>query len=141
MSIWYKDYKLSDFEWMKEDTMMDALGMNFVEIGDDFVSGTIPIDRRTIQPENTLHGGASIALAETLGSIGSYLIIDPDNYLCVGESIYANHLRPGIKGLVLGVAKPVRIGRTSHVWDVNLTNDEGKLICVCRMTNAIVRKK
>ena len=141
MSIWYKEYKISDLEWLKEDTMMDVLGMDLIEIGEDFVSGTLPIDRRTIQPANTLHGGASVALAETLGSIGCYLTIDPDKYYCVGQSIHANHLRPGIKGKVLGVAKPVRIGNTSHVWHVDITNDEGKLICVCQLTMAVIKKK
>ena len=140
MALWYKEYNISDGEDLGKGTMMETLDMEITEIGDDFLVGRMPIGPKTIQPARLLHGGASVALAETLGSVASYMIIDPEKYICVGQSIQANHLRPGIKGFVNARTKVIRIGKTSHVWDIDLTNDEGKLICVCRLTMAILPK-
>ncbi|MEQ8323807.1 MAG: hotdog fold thioesterase [Vicingaceae bacterium] len=140
MSIWFKDYILQDIAWMAKGTMMEALDMELLEIGEDWLSGRMPIGPKTIQPAKLLHGGASVALAETIGSIASYLIIDPMKFSCVGQSIQANHLRPGIKGFANAKAHVIRIGKTSHVWDINIADDNGKLLCVCRLTMAIIPK-
>jgi 1,4-dihydroxy-2-naphthoyl-CoA hydrolase len=138
--IWDKDYELKDIVWMAKDTMMEALGMELTEIGPEFLSGRMPIDKRTVQPMRILHGGASVALAETLGSIGSYMVIDTETHYCVGQVITANHLRPGKGGFANGVARILHKGRTSHIWNIDITDDEGKLLCVCRLTMAVVKK-
>lgn len=140
MSFWFKTYKISDFAPLIKGTMMEALDMEIIEVGEDTVSGRMPIGPNTIQAAKLLHGGASVALAETIGSVASYLIIDPDKFICVGQSIHANHLRSGSKGFAHALAKPVRIGKTSHVWDIDIKDDEGKLLCVCRLTMAIIKK-
>ena len=141
MAIWFKEYKLSDIEWMKNDTMMETLGMELLEKGEDFITGKMPIDHRTVQPMRILHGGASVALAETLGSIASYMIIDPEKQICVGQSIQANHVRPGKSGFANGKASLIHLGRTSHLWNIEITDDDGKLLSICRLTMAIVNKK
>ena len=140
MAFWFKKYKISDINWLIKDTMMEVLDMELVEIGEDTVSGRMPIGPKTVQTLKLLHGGASVALAETIGSVASFLIIDPDKFYCVGQAIQANHLRSGTKGFANDIAKPIRIGRTSHVWDIDITDDEGKLLCVCRLTMAIIKK-
>lgn len=140
MNPWFKEYDLKDIEWMKEGTMMETLGIELLEVGEDYLSGRMPIDHRTVQPMKILHGGANVALAETLGSIGSWMIIDPEKQICVGQSITANHLRPGTKGFANAKATIVHRGKTSHVWNIEITNDEGKLLCLCRLTMAIVKK-
>lgn len=140
MSIWFKEYKLSDLSWAKKGTLMETLGMEITEVGENSLSGTMPIDDRTVQPMKILHGGASVALAETLGSLASSLIINPESQICVGQSIQANHIRPGTKGLAHGKAEVIHIGKTSHIWNIDITNDEGKLLCICRLTMAILNK-
>ena len=140
MAVWFKDYDLSNVIW-KQDTMMGTLGMDLVEKGDDYLMGKMPIDSRTVQPMRILHGGASVALAETLGSLASFMMIDPETHFCVGQSIQANHIRPGTKGFAHGKASLIHQGRTSHIWNIDITNDEGKLLCICRLTMAIVEKK
>ncbi|HAW50825.1 MAG TPA: esterase [Flavobacteriales bacterium] len=140
MALWFKKYTISDISWVIKDTMMEVLDMEFVEIGENTVSGRMPIGPKTIQTLKLLHGGASVALAETIGSVASYLIIDPEKFYCVGQSIYANHLNPGTKGYANALARPIRIGKTSHVWDIDITDDEGGLLCVCRLTMAIIKK-
>lgn len=140
MSIWFREYSIEDIAHMGDNTMMEALDMELTEIGEDWLSGRMPIGPKTMQPMRLLHGGASAALAETVGSIASYLVIDPDKHNTVGQSITAHHLRPGLKGYAHAVARPVRIGRTSHVWDIDIKDDDGKKLCVCRLTMAIIPK-
>jgi len=140
MSFWFKTYKISDLVHLLKGTMMETLEMELVKIGKDTVSGRMPIGPKTVQPAKLLHGGASVALAETIGSLASYLIVDPDKFICAGQSIHANHLRSGSKGFAHALAKPVRIGKTSHVWDIDITDDHDKLLCVCRLTMAIIKK-
>ena len=122
----------------KGTTMMDHLGIEFLEVGDDYVKARMPVDHRTRQPMGLLHGGASMALAETLGSIGAWLCVDPSRYACVGLEINANHLRGVREGWVYGVARPLHIGRTTHVWEIKITNEEDKLVCVSRITMSIL---
>jgi len=140
MALWFKTYTISEIDWIIKDTMMEVLEMELVEIGENTVSGRMPIGPKTVQTLKLLHGGASVALAETIGSVASFLIIDPEQFYCVGQAITANHLRSGTKGYANAIAKPIRIGRTSHVWDIDITDDEGVLLCVCRLTMAILKK-
>ncbi len=138
MSIWFKPYTLADFQWMQKDNMCETLGIEITELTDDSIRGRMPVDSRTVQPMKILHGGASVALAETLGSVGSNLIVDNSKYVCVGLDINANHLRPGITGFVYGEAKPIHIGKKTHVWAIEIKDEKGKLICVSRLTMAVV---
>jgi uncharacterized protein (TIGR00369 family) len=119
--------------------MLDHLGIEFTEIGDDFIRGTMPVDGRTRQPYGLLHGGASVALAETLGSMGATLCVDPEEYQCVGQEINANHLRPARTGLVTGTARPVHLGGRTQVWIIDIVNEAGKLVCTSRLTMAVIR--
>jgi 1,4-dihydroxy-2-naphthoyl-CoA hydrolase len=121
-------------------TMIEHLGIEFTEIGDDFIRGTMPVDERTHQPYGLLHGGASVALAETLGSLGATLCIDTTEYQCVGQEINANHLRPVRTGLVTGTARPVHLGGRSQVWTIDIVNEFRRLVCTSRLTVAVVRR-
>ena len=122
-------------------TMNEHLGIEWTEIGDDYLKAKMPVDHRTMQPFGLLHGGASCVLAETLGSFASYLIIDPEEYYCVGIEINANHIRSAKNGFVYGMCSPIHIGSSTHVWDIRITNEEGKLVCISRLTVAIMKKK
>lgn len=139
--IWFKEevMKLEQMP-MSANTLGEHLGMEWVEIGADFLKGKMPVDKRTHQPYGLLHGGASCALAETVGSVGSHLIIDIEKYYCVGLEINANHVRGVTKGWVYATAKPLHIGRTTHVWDIKITDEKDKLVCISRLTVAIVKK-
>jgi 1,4-dihydroxy-2-naphthoyl-CoA hydrolase len=142
LPIWFnKESKLSDLDAFRPHTMSSHLGMEWIEIGPDFLKMKMPVDDRTIQPYGLLHGGASCALAETVGSVGSHLIIDPSKHLCVGLEINANHLRSVSEGFVIATAAPLHIGRTTHVWDIKIHDEKNRLICVCRLTVAILEKK
>ena len=120
------------------DTLVSHLGIVITEAGDDWLRGTMPVDARTRQPYGILHGGASVVLAETLGSTASYLCIDSSRYYCVGLEVNANHLRSLRDGRVSAVARPVHLGRTTHVWDLRLCGEDGKASCISRLTMAIV---
>ncbi|MBY0517842.1 MAG: hotdog fold thioesterase [Bacteriovoracaceae bacterium] len=122
-------------------TLLDSLGIKITRITEDFIEGTMPVDGRTHQPYGLLHGGASVALAETLGSIGANLCVDPKTHYCVGLDINANHISGVRSGLVTGVAKPIHVGRSTQVWDIRITSAEGKLVCVSRLTMAVVAIK
>jgi 1,4-dihydroxy-2-naphthoyl-CoA hydrolase len=138
--IWYKEYDTKDWKTKGENTIHHSLGIEITAVGTDSISGKMPIDERTYQPMKILHGGASVVLAESLGSIGSTMIVDPNKYYAVGQTITASHIRPGIKGWISGTAKPIHIGTRSHIWDIQLFNDDQKLVCSCRLTMAIVKK-
>ena len=138
--IWFKPYTIKDWEGKDIDTIHKSLGIEITEIGEDTILGRIPIDKRTQQQLGYLHGGASIVLAESLGSIGSAMIINPEKYIVVGQTITANHIRPGIKGWATGKAKTIHIGKRSHIWDIEILSDENKIISTCRLTVAVVKK-
>jgi 1,4-dihydroxy-2-naphthoyl-CoA hydrolase len=121
-------------------TLVTTLGIRFTEIGPDFVRGTMPVDERTIQPYGLLHGGASVALAETLGSTGAAMSVDAAEYQVVGQEINANHVRAASGGLVTGTAKPVHIGGRTHVWSIEIVNEAAKLVCISRITMAVIRR-
>ena len=120
-----------------KDTAVERLGIEFLEVGDDFIRARVPVDSRTRQPYGLLHGGVSVVLAETLGSSGAYYAA-PEGHRAVGLDINANHLRAAMGGWVTGTARPVHRGRTTHVWQIDMTNDAGELTCVSRLTMAIL---
>ena len=138
--LWFKKYDIQDWADRSKNTIHDSLGIEILEVGDDFISGRMPIDKRTFQPMGILHGGASVVLAESLGSIASAMVVDPHKYYVVGQVVNANHVRPGIKGYATGVAKMVHLGSRSHIWEILITNDEQKLLCTVRLTMAVVGK-
>ncbi len=115
------------------NTLGGSLGIEFTEIGDDYLTAKMPVDHRTVQPYGILHGGASVALAETVGSVASLLAIEAGG-TCVGVEINANHLKSVTSGYVHGTAKPIRIGKTIHVWNIEIIDDLENMICVCRLT-------
>ncbi|RYD81855.1 MAG: hotdog fold thioesterase [Sphingobacteriales bacterium] len=139
--IWFdKALELPALKTIAPATMAEHLGMEWVELGPDFLSIKMPVDHRTHQPYGLLHGGASCALAETVGSIASYLVIDPEKWICVGLEINANHVR-GIKtGYVTGTARPLHLGSSTHVWDIKINDEAGRLVCISRLTVAILNK-
>lgn len=138
MSVWLAPCSLEELNAGAAGTMLLPLGIVFTEIGADFLRGTMPVDERTRQPFGMLHGGASVALAETLGSMGANMCIDRSRYLCVGQEINANHLRPVRSGLVTGIARPVHVGGRSQVWSIDISAPSGALVCVSRLTLATI---
>jgi 1,4-dihydroxy-2-naphthoyl-CoA hydrolase len=143
-SIWFKkDVTLEEIiaQNLNAATMGTHLGMQFVELGNDFLKMSMPVDERTKQPYGLLHGGASCALAETVGSIASALVIDTTKQICVGLEINANHLRGVKEGMVIATATRLHIGSSTHVWDIKIHDEALKLICVSRLTVAILGKK
>ncbi len=136
-SLWFKPYSLTDWEGSYPDTLVAHLDIKLIEIGPDFLRGTMPVDRRTHQPQGLLHGGASVALAETLGSIAANMVVDQTAFVCVGQEINANHIRGVRTGLVTGTARAFSIGRTSQVWGIEIVNADGQLVCVSRITMAV----
>lgn len=134
-----KTASIEQLKSLSKNTIADHLGIEFTEIGVDYVKAKMPVDKRTHQPFGILHGGASVVLAETLGSIASYLSLpDSDERHAVGLEINANHLRPVKDGFVYGVVSPIHLGRTTHIWDIRITNELDKLVCISRLTVAIV---
>lgn len=141
-AIWHKpDLQLQDFAGLGKDTMGHYLGMEFTEVGPDYLKGRMPVDNRTKQPYGLLHGGASAALAETLGSVASALVVDHTRYYCVGLEINANHLRSVRSGYVTGICTPLHLGRSTHVWDIKIHDDRERLICVSRLTVAVIKQE
>jgi 1,4-dihydroxy-2-naphthoyl-CoA hydrolase len=140
MSIWFKkDLTLADLIPLGKDTMAEHIGIEWVELGEDFLSARMPVDQRTKQPYGLLHGGASVALAETLGSVAAAMVIDNNKFYCVGLEINANHVRSAREGFVTGLAKPIHIGASTHVWDIKIYDERNKLICVSRITVAVLK--
>lgn len=140
--IWFTGKNsLEELEGLGKNTMADYIGIEFTEIGEDYLKARMPVDHRTNQPYGLLHGGASCVLAETLGSIASALIIDRSQSICVGLEINANHIRSTRKGFVTGTATPLHIGKSTHVWDIKVHDEEEKLLCVSRLTVAVIPKK
>jgi len=142
MSIWFKkNITIEDFAAWGQNTMSETLGMHFTEIGDNYLKISMPVDERTKQPYGLLHGGASVALAETVGSVASALVIDHSKSLCVGLEINANHVRSAREGLVTGTCTPIHLGASTHVWDIKIHDERNKLICISRLTVAILPRK
>lgn len=136
-SPWFKPHTLADFEGRYAGTLLEQLGIRLTEIGRDYLRGTMPVDHRTHQPQGLLHGGASVALAETLGSVAATMCVDTAKFTCVGQEINANHIRGVRSGAVTGTARPYYIGRTSQVWGIEIHAGDGQLVCVSRITMAV----
>ncbi len=142
MSIWFKkDVALDQLNQLGKNNLSEHLGMKFTEIGDNYLKATMPVDDRTRQPYGLLHGGASVALAETLGSVASALVIDTDKNICVGLEINANHVRTVKSGIVIGTVTAFHLGAATHVWEIKIHDEKEKLICVSRLTVAVLIKK
>jgi uncharacterized protein (TIGR00369 family) len=140
MSIWRSLRTVEELNASREGTLIANLGILFTEIGADFVRGTMPVDTRTRQPYGLLHGGASVSLAETLGSMGAAMCVDADEYQVVGQEINANHVRAARSGLVTGTARAVHVGGRTHVWAIEIVNDAHKLVCISRITMAVIKR-
>lgn len=138
MSIWQTPPDPESLTRLLDDTLGQHLDMRIEAWDDDSLTASMVVDRRTHQPMGLLHGGASVALAETVGSVASMLCVDRARYYCVGQEINANHLRGVRSGRVTAVARPLHLGRSSHVWDIRLSDEEGRLTCVSRLTVAVV---
>ena len=140
MRVWEKHIDIEELTRSHIDTAVSHLGMEFLEVGDDFIRGRVPVDKRTQQPFGLLHGGVSVVLAEALGSCGAHYSC-PEGHRAVGLDINANHLKSATSGWVTGITRPVHRGRTTHVWAIELTNDAGELTCVSRITMAVLAPK
>jgi 1,4-dihydroxy-2-naphthoyl-CoA hydrolase len=138
-SIWFRAYSLADIHQFNLDNMVTHIGIEFTELGPDYLRGTMPVDNRTRQTMGVLHGGASVVLAETLGSIAANLAVDPLQFACVGLDINANHIRSVKSGLVTGTAKPLHLGSTTHVWGIEIMDERGRIVCISRLTMAVLK--
>ncbi len=138
MSLWKQPTDLARLNGWSANTMMEALGIRITAVGDDWLAGSMPVDQRTHQPYGLLHGGASVALAETLGSTAAMLTLDPEKELAVGLDINANHIRGVRSGTVTGTARALHLGRTTQVWEIRIENEEGALVCISRITMAVI---
>ena len=136
--IWFSKPDLAELNGRPKNHIGALLGIEFTEIGDDYIKGRMPVDERTHQPFGILHGGASVVLTETLGSVASNLVLNPERNMGVGLEVNANHLRPVKEGWVTGICTPIHIGGKTHIWDIKLYNDAGKLTCISRLTVAVV---
>ena len=142
MSIWFdKGLSVEKLKPLELNTMAQYIGIEWVEVGDNFLKAKMPVDHRTIQPYGLLHGGASCTLAETIGSVASAMVVDHSKFYCVGLEINANHIRSAREGFVTGVATPLHLGSSTHVWDIKIFNEKEKLICVSRLTVAVIPRK
>jgi 1,4-dihydroxy-2-naphthoyl-CoA hydrolase len=141
MALWFREYTLEELNQIMADTLISHVGIEFVEIGEDYLRARMPVDKRTRQPMGILHGGASVVLAETLGSAASNLAINRDEYCAVGLEINANHVRSVAGGYVIGTTRPLHIGKMTQVWEMLIHDEEGNLVCVSRMTNAVLKKE
>jgi uncharacterized protein (TIGR00369 family) len=138
MNIWKKHIDVKKLTDMHIDTAVQHAGIEFLEVGENFIRARVPVDKRTRQPYGLLHGGISILLAEAIGSCGAHFSC-PEEYISVGLDINANHLRSAKTGWVTAKASPVNIGRSTHVWHIELHNESGELICISRLTMAILK--
>lgn len=139
--IWFRPYTVEEVQQKGIGTMVEHIGITITDVAENFLKGTMPVDHRTVQPMKILHGGASLTLAETLGSIAANLVVDSEKKYCVGLDINANHVRAAKKGLVTGIAKPLHIGSSTQLWSIEITDEENKLVCISRLTMAVLDRK
>ena len=140
-AIWHRRPELTALQARARGTAIEHLGIEFVEVGDDWISGRMPVDARTIQPYGLLHGGVSVALAETLGSAAAHHCVDDTAFLPVGIQISANHVRGVREGLVHGIARALHLGRTTHLWEIRIASDAGQLVCASNLILSIVPRQ
>jgi 1,4-dihydroxy-2-naphthoyl-CoA hydrolase len=138
--IWYADPTVESLDWMNANTLADSLNIRVTEIGNNYIKGMMPVDGRTKQPFGLLHGGASVALAETLGSVASWLMVNPDLFIGVGIEINANHIKAVVEGMVTGICNPIHVKGMNHIWEIKIVNDQDELVCISRFTCSIVSK-
>jgi 1,4-dihydroxy-2-naphthoyl-CoA hydrolase len=142
MKIWFnKELSLDDIKPLGKGTMGEYIGIEWMELGENFIRARMPVDHRTKQPYGLLHGGASCVLSETIGSVASAMVVDHSKYICVGMEINANHVRSAREGFVTGIATPLHLGSNTHVWDVKIYDELEKLVCVSRLTVAVIPRK
>ncbi|HZY42017.1 MAG TPA: hotdog fold thioesterase [Anaerolineae bacterium] len=138
MSIWFVRPTLEDLTAQARNTLIEHIAIEFLEVGDDYLSARMPVDARTIQPYGLLHGGASVVLAETLGSAAASCCVDPARKMVVGLDINANHVRGARAGYVIGTARPSHLGGSTQVWDIRIVDERDKLVCIARLTMAVL---
>ncbi|MEZ4863023.1 MAG: hotdog fold thioesterase [Caldilineaceae bacterium] len=140
MAIWFTEPSFEALNELAQETLITHLGIEITEIGDDFICAKMPVDRRTVQPAGLLHGGASVTLAETLGSIAATLCVNPLEKQCVGLEINANHVRAARSGYVYGTVRPLHIGNSTHIWQTEIRDEQARLVCVSRLTVAVLNR-
>ncbi len=140
MKIWQTNINLQILNDLSKNTMIEQLGIQFIEIGDNFMVARMPIDHRTKQPAGIMHGGASCVLAETIASIAANCCVDRNQYYCVGLDINTNHIRSIREGFVMGATKPFHLGQSTQVWGIEITNEQKQLISVTRLTMAVLKQ-
>jgi len=140
MAIWFKQFTPDDLNQRGKNTLADFLGIQFTEVGEDSLTAIMPITERTKQPLGIVHGGANVVLAETIASTAANAVIDLERFYCVGLEINANHIRSVREGVVTAVTRPVHVGRTTHVWHIDIFNEAGKQTCVSRMTASVITR-
>lgn len=138
--IFNANTSLDKLNGMTKDNMLEHLAIEFIEIGEDHIKARMPVDHRTKQPHGLLHGGASVSLAETLGSVASNFCVDSTKYYCVGLEINANHVKSARDGYVFGITRPIHIGKSTHIWEIKITNEKEQLVCISRITMAVLEK-
>lgn len=141
MAIWTRTPTLPEITEESKNTVIANLGIEYLEIGDDYIKGRMPVDERTVQPFGILHGGASVVLAETLASMAANCCLKDDEHVAVGLEINANHISSASSGWVYGTARPVHIGGSTQVWEIRIESEQGRLVCISRLTMAVVRKR
>ena len=141
MAIWKQSIDLDRINSWNKNTLVEHLGMRVTEVGDEHVRGTMPVDARTKQPFGLLHGGASVALAESLGSLAANLVLESDKEMAVGLDINANHVRAVTSGHVTGTARPLHLGRSTQVWEIHIVDEDERLVCISRLTMAVVPRR
>lgn len=141
MSIWFAEPSLPALNALANGTLIEHLAIEITAIGDDFITGKMPVDRRTVQPYGLLHGGASVVLAETLGSIAAMLCVNSAEKVCVGLEINANHVRAARSGYVVGTVRPVHIGNSTQIWQTQIVDEKERLVCISRLTVAVLDRK
>ncbi|HEX2770286.1 MAG TPA: hotdog fold thioesterase [Geobacteraceae bacterium] len=141
MAIWFREYTLEELNNLAVGNLLSHVGIEFIEIGEDYLRARMPVDQRTMQPFGILHGGASVVLAETIGSCAACMVADFPQVFFVGQEINANHIRPVSSGHVTGTARPLHVGKTSQVWDIRIHDDQEKLVCVSRITMSLAKPK
>ncbi len=139
-SIWFMEPTIETLNSFRENTLSGTLGIEYTEVGPDFIRGTMPVNDTTRQPAGILHGGASVSLAESLGSVGAFLTVDPAKYSVVGLDINANHIKSVREGIVIGTAKPLHCGKRTQVWEIDIRNEQQNLVCISRLTIAILEQ-
>jgi len=141
MQIWTRPFTVEALNGRSTDTLVAHIGIEYIDIGDDFIKARMPVDNRTVQPARILHGGASVVLAETLGSVAAYHCIDPARKMAVGLEINANHVRSVREGHVTGTVTPLHIGKSTQIWQIHIRDDQERLVCISRITMAVLDQK